>query len=66
MSDLKKTKKLLVSHGPLQEIWVKLQQCVQYFYVSMVWLPEFGIFNVCTDVACDCIWRQYGHCKSLH
>ena len=29
---------------------------VQYFHVqTMVWLPMFGIFNVCTDVdACDC------------
>ena len=33
----------------------------------MVWLPVFGIFNVCTDTdACDCTQGLYGRCKSLH
>ena len=33
----------------------------------MVWLPVFGIFNVCTDAdACDCTRGLYGHRNSLH
>ena len=51
--------------GPLT--WVRLQQpqeqCCQFlsvcavflFVQTMVWLPVFGIFNVCTNVeSCDC------------
>ena len=34
--------------------------CVQ----TMVWLPVFGIFNMCIDAdAFDCTQRLYGHCK---
>ena len=34
--------------------------CVQ----TMVWLPVFGIVNMCMDVdACTCTLGLYGHCK---
>ena len=32
----------------------------------MVWLPVFGIFNMCIDVdACDYTWGLYRHCETV-
>ena len=36
--------------------------CVQ----AMVWLPVFGVFNVCADVdSCNCTWGLYRHCMRV-
>ena len=44
-----------------------LPVCAVFLCVrTMVWLPVFAIFNMCTDAdACDCTWRLYEHHKRV-
>ena len=47
---------------PQEQCYVFLSVCVVFTCETMVWLPIFGIFNVCSDVdACDCTRGLYGH-----
>ena len=58
-----------LSHSCCKSSAADSYQSVQSVHVTkqwLLWLPVFGIFNVCTDVnACDCTWRLYGHCKRV-
>ena len=52
---------------PQEQRYLFLPACVVFSYVqTVVWLPVFRIFNVCTDVdACDCTWGLHGHRKRV-
>ena len=58
-----------LSHSCCKSSAADSYQSVQSVHVTkqwLLWLPVFGIFNVCTDVnACDCTWRLYGHRKRV-
>ena len=58
---LGKVQQLQEQHYPFLPVCV-IFSCVQ----TMVWLPVFGILNVCTDAdACDCAQGLYGHCRRV-
>ena len=52
---------------PQEQRYPFLAVCVVFSFVqTVVWLPVFGNFNVCTDVdACDCTQGLYGHRKRV-
>ena len=51
---------------PQEQRYPFLSKCTVFSQVQkMVWLPTFGIFNMCADViACHCTWELYGHQKT--